>query len=385
MEPRRRTSWSVPLGRVAGIRLRLHLSFFLLLLLVLAAGGTRTPDGAVVWSGSAMVGQLLWIAAVFVCVVIHELSHSVVARRLGVEVRDILLLPIGGVSEMERMPDEPRSELAISAAGPAASLLLALGGLGAATALGHTPWPPALFSGPWLGRLGWLNALLAGFNLLPALPLDGGRILRSALALRLGRPRATDLAVSLGRAGGLVLVALGVMVDFWVAIIGAFVYLGATAEGRAAQARRALSGLVVRDVMLWSPWVAGADELVTPAAAEEAVRRQGGLPVSALSRYVGLIGPAQAPRLGLGAPAAEAADRSAPTVGPLAALDSVLDLFRNGQIPGLPVLDADGCVVGMLRVQDVARAASAHPAAGDRRGVNPDPVGLLPGGPRVHR
>ena len=350
--------WSVNLGRLAGIRIRLHLSFFLLLVLVVAGGGAR--------SAGMLAAELGWIGAVFSCVVIHELAHSLVARRFGVTVRDILILPIGGVSEMESMPTEPGRELAIAAAGPGASLALALGAAAAGAALGASLWPPTLLTGSPLARLAWLNVLLGGFNLLPALPLDGGRVLRAALSLRLGRPRATEVSATLGRAAGVVLVVVGIGLNFWLAFIGVFVYVGATAEWTEERARRVLRGMAVRDAMVPSPRVLDATDRPSPVDAVEACRRQGAIPVISRGAYIGLIGPGEATRFAPGRGAGELADRGVPTVGPSDTLDSALDVLRRSGRAALAVVESPGSVVGVLRAVDVARAADTGAASAAR-------------------
>jgi Zn-dependent protease len=128
---------------------------------------------------------------VFICVLVHELAHSFAARHYAIPVKDILLLPIGGVSEIEDMPREPGRELTIAAVGPLTSFAIALVALSGCILGGDRLWPPALMTGAALARLTWLNVLLGGFNLLPALPLDGGRVLRAGLTMRMGRSRAT--------------------------------------------------------------------------------------------------------------------------------------------------------------------------------------------------
>ena len=347
--------WSIDLGRLAGIRIRLHLSFFLLVLLVVAAGGAR--------SAGMLAAELGWIGAVFACVVIHELSHSLVARRFGVTVRDILLLPIGGVSEMESMPTEPGRELAIAAAGPGASLALAAAAAAAGAVLGAKLWPPTLLAGSPLARLAWLNVLLGGFNLLPALPLDGGRVLRAALSFRLGRPRATEVAATLGRAAGIGLLVVGIGVNLWLAFIGVFVYVGATAEWKEEKARRVLRRMAVRDAMIWSPWVLDATERPSPVSAAEACRRQGGIPVVSRGAYLGLIGPTEAAGLALDRSAGDLADRSVATVGPSETLDSALDALRRSGHAAVAVVGAAGAVLGVLRTVDVVRAAQTGAAS----------------------
>jgi Zn-dependent protease len=341
------SKWSIPLGKVAGIRVRLHLSFFLLVLLVVAAAGS---GGA-----SAVFGEVWWLFAVFVCVLIHELCHSLVAMRYGVAVRDIVLLPIGGVSEMEEMPKDPVKELWISAAGPLGSAALAGLALLLAVVSGGHPWPPTLFAGSIAARIGWMNVMLAAFNLIPALPLDGGRIFRAALTLRLGRDRATEIASMVGRAGGAALMVLGLLYNFWLVFIGIFVYFGAAAEGRYQQVEHALSGVPVEVAMITPAWVADEAHVVTPTSAGLALARQGVLPVTSNGFYVGLVGEkemAAARRTG-GATAGSIADRSAPAVRSWEHLDTVLDAIHRSERPALAVLKEDRTVVGVVRTDDI--------------------------------
>ncbi|HMG24050.1 MAG TPA: M50 family metallopeptidase [Kofleriaceae bacterium] len=167
------TSWR--LGRMFGFPVEINLSFLLLLGFVfLAYGGL---------AGVFVVGLA------FGSVLLHELGHALVARRLGVHVSGIELSFFGGAAKMVDMPRKADHEIAIAAAGPAVSLMLAGAGLGLGAAL-HSPF---------LGLIGWINLLLAGFNLIPALPMDGGRILRALLTRRMDFVRATDIAVNVAR------------------------------------------------------------------------------------------------------------------------------------------------------------------------------------------
>jgi Zn-dependent protease len=219
---------SLRIGRLFGIPLQVHWSFPLLLALVVLA---EWPAGA-----GAVVGGLVWVAALFACVVAHELAHCLLARRRGGTVLGILLLPIGGMSRMDALPSSPGDEAAIAAVGPATSL--ALGGvlLVVGALVGNSIWPPTLLAGSWWARLGWLNLLLGVFNLLPALPMDGGRVLRAGLARHLPRLVATRIAVTVARVLALALVIVGLFYDFWFVVIGVFVFLGASREEAIARA-----------------------------------------------------------------------------------------------------------------------------------------------------
>ncbi len=237
---------SFRIGSVRGVPIRLHWSFPLLGVLVILPSSGRT-------TARSLAEGLIWIAALFVCIVVHELSHSFVARRRGFLVHDIVLLPIGGVSEISGLPGAPRDELAIAIAGPLGSLALALLFAVAGLVSGAVLWPPSMFAGAILSRLLWANLLLAGFNLLPAIPMDGGRVLRALLAHRRTDLRATGLAVQIGRFIGLAMVVVGLRYDLWLSFVGVFVFVGAAGEKRAAALRTAVGGLSVGDVMVPDP------------------------------------------------------------------------------------------------------------------------------------
>lgn len=218
---------SLSVGRVAGIPIRLHWSFFLLVAffaLVDSSSGAR-----------AVVSGLASIVALFSSVVAHEMAHSTVARRRGARVIGIVLFPLGGLSQLEAMPTTPGDELAVAVAGPLTSLILGLILLAAGVATGAHVWMPTLLAGSWWARLGWLNLLLGAFNLLPALPMDGGRVLRAVLEPRRGHLEATLLAGRVARSVGLALLVFGFLFDIWLLLIGLFVLLGARAEEEAAR------------------------------------------------------------------------------------------------------------------------------------------------------
>src|SRR2546430_8190000 len=167
------TRWTWQLGRIAGIAIRIHVTLLLLLAWIAIA---YIVAGA---SGGAVVLGLMLVLSVFVVIVVHELAHALVARRFGVRTRDILLLPIGGIASLERMPENPVQELAVALVGPAVNLALAM-----------VLW--AMASGVFVRQLMGIHIGLGLVNLIPAVPMDGGRALRSLLAIGVGPTRATD-------------------------------------------------------------------------------------------------------------------------------------------------------------------------------------------------
>jgi Zn-dependent protease len=233
--------WSFSIAKVAGISIKVHVTFFLILIL-----------GAVQWGqygvAGAIFGVLLMIL-LFVCVTLHELGHSLVAQRLGIPVREIILLPLGGVALLSRNPEKAWHELLIAIAGPLVNLVIAAGlfaATGAATALGsfdgqalQQEAPPSFSS-----LLVWLlqaNILLVVFNLIPAFPLDGGRIFRALLAMVLAPRIATRIAVAVGQFIAILLGVFGVSTgNFSLVLVAVFIFFGAGQENAEGQARTML-------------------------------------------------------------------------------------------------------------------------------------------------
>lgn len=236
--------WSLALGKFGDTTVRLHWSFLLFVFWIASIFLLR--EGA-----AAAVGWLVFLALLFLCVVLHEFGHILTARHFGVKTPEVLLLPIGGVSRLERFPEEPYQELLIALAGPAVSLAI---GLALLLPLGFPPFPSSPVD-PGLGtvlvQIGWINLFLAGFNLLPAFPMDGGRVLRALLASRLGYARGTRIAAAAGQAAAAVFGLLGLVSgNVILVLIAVFVYLAAGAEAGMVQMRNATLGLTAADVMI---------------------------------------------------------------------------------------------------------------------------------------
>ena len=227
-------SWKI--GRVAGIDLHLHVTFLVMLAML---GLTHHGLGAVAL-----------VSALFGCVVLHELGHALMARRFGIPTEDITLYPIGGVARLQRMPRAPGAELLIALAGPAVNVAIVLALLAAVGLSGLLATPITGAAGALLGELLAVNVLLAGFNLIPIFPMDGGRVLRAMLSGRLGRLRATEIAATIGQTLALlagvgcfaVMFATGNWFLLLQVALAGFIYLAAGAElaqVRAEEGRRA--------------------------------------------------------------------------------------------------------------------------------------------------
>lgn len=223
--PSRRRA-GVPIGRLFGVEVRLHWTFLALLALLVAV---YWHDGA-----HAVVGELLWVLAVFGSVLLHESAHCIVARRRGAVVDDILLTPIAGLSQMHDVPEAAADEAAISVVGPLTNLVLAVVAMGVGLGTGVRLWPPTLFAGAWAARLLWLNVLLGGFNLVPAIPMDGGWLLRSLFERHQDKRTATMMAARVSRILAVVMIVAGLFYDLWLALIGVLVFVLAGGQEQAA-------------------------------------------------------------------------------------------------------------------------------------------------------
>lgn len=228
---------SLRLGKILGIDLYIHGTFWLLPLFILISG---ILSGGTV---SVVGWDLALIFGVFGCIALHELGHSLAARAYGIGTRDITLYPIGGVASLERMPEKPRREIAIALAGPAVNIVIALALL--AMMMGQFVLFPIDVAAPgeiaeFLGRLMVGNLILAGFNLLPAFPMDGGRVLRALLAVWMPRVRATGVAVAVGSfvAAGFLIVGL-TLPQFGLVVLAVVVYLLGQAELAAVRVQSA--------------------------------------------------------------------------------------------------------------------------------------------------
>jgi Zn-dependent protease len=235
--------WTFRLGTVFGIELRMHATFPLLLLFVAVSQYRAVGTLAGAASGVA------FMLAIFGIVVLHELGHALTALRFGVRTRDIILLPIGGIARLERMPERPLHQLLVAIAGPAANVVLALLLTLLAVTLAHpiaADWTQPLSGQTVLGRLIGVNISLALFNLIPAFPLDGGRVLRALLAMRTDYVRATQSAARIGQRLAFVLGAVGLFINPTLTLIAVFIWMTAAAEAGSVEAAALLKGETVR-------------------------------------------------------------------------------------------------------------------------------------------
>ncbi len=254
-------AWSFSLGRLLGSDLRIHVTFFLLLAWV---GFAAYTDGG--WP--AVVSNILFVLALFACVVAHEFGHALMARRYGIRTPDITLLPIGGLARLERMPEKPVQEIWVALAGPAVNIviwviLIALGARLQPETLAQIDSPRS----DLLNRLAYVNLLLALFNMIPAFPMDGGRVFRAMLCLRMDRVKATRVAAI---AGQMVAVGLGffglTQGNPILVLIAVFVFFAANAENQDVAMRSVARRVLARDAMITKFHALSPDDTLATAA-----------------------------------------------------------------------------------------------------------------------
>ncbi len=343
--------WSVTLGRFGGTAVRVHLTFLLFLAWI---GFSASQRGGMV----AARDSVLFIVAIFTCVVLHEFGHIVVARRFGIVSKEVTLLPIGGVADMNKMPDKPYQELLIALAGPAVNLAIAtalLLGVGAVgmSAIAHLD-DPAI---GYLQRLAAANLFLAAFNLVPAFPMDGGRVLRAALAMWLGRERATRIAALIGQALALILGYLGLFGHPMLLFIAFFVFFAAAGEARTSFVEEATRGVKIADAMETRLATLGRGATIGEAADLLLATSQEIFPlVTDSGGLAGVLYRADIVEAiksgGTGAPVAPFAQSRIATIDPSETFDKALEKLNEDTVVG--VVGANGVLEGLLTRQSLA-------------------------------
>ncbi|MBL7962303.1 MAG: site-2 protease family protein [Flavobacteriales bacterium] len=350
-------SGSAGLFSFKGIRVFVHWSFSILIAWVVISG---LMEG----HGWPVIGkQLLMILIVFGCVVLHEFGHALMALRFGIRTKDITLLPIGGLANLERIPEEPRKEFLITIAGPLVNLAIVLV---AGAILGYH-WVSNAFSMPdenapaWATLSGFLvavNLWMFLFNLIPAFPMDGGRLLRSALASFMDRARATQVAVTVGRVIALIFIAVSFTFRMpMLALVGLFVYLAAGAENRNVRTQHVLRGIHVGQVMRTRFWAMPGTATVQQAVDELLAGGDQDLVVVDGDAVLGVVR-----RKDLIAaihfqkghePLRNAIVHQPPAVAPTADANEAYMILLTGQWPLLPVVE-HGRLMGVLEAENLA-------------------------------
>lgn len=359
-------AWSLTVGYVYGTAVRIHVTFLLFLAWIWVAYYQRGGAGAA-WDGVAFVALL------FLCVLLHEFGHIFAARRYGVKTPEVTLWPFGGIARLERIPEKPSEELVVALAGPAvnaviaAVLLLFLGGNVGVEHIESIENPQVSL----LAKLAAANIFLVVFNLIPAFPMDGGRVLRALLAMKMSHAQATQTAASIGQGLAIGLGVLGIFGNPMLIIIAVFVFLAASGEAGQVQMKQVAQGLLVEDAMITQFETLGPTASVGDAAealirttqkefpiVDGAVHLRGVLTRDAMIRALQAQGP--------GASVLEAM-AEVPTVGTRTPLDRALALITQRAAPVVGVVDAGGRLVGLLSPENVGEMMMLRAAQPDAR------------------
>jgi len=349
---------SIKIAEVAGISINIHITFLLLVLIF---------------------GKFFFfVLAVFFFVTLHELAHSLVAKRFGIIVREITLLPIGGVASMTKMPEKPYQEFLIAIAGPLVNLVIVVVFFFpmkwivgpeiffAAFRSFFSASAPPLYSGAFIAcQIYWINLILAGFNLLPAFPMDGGRILRSILAGYMGHEKATKIAVNFGHIFALVFGYIGLMHGrIILLIIALFIYMAASSEEMQVDVRARLIKFRVKDILSRDFVTVRQDATLSKVLEVMFHSRQEDFPVideDGGSLMTGFLRASAVMdgihKFGLNSKVSEVMDKNVPRVGELMRLDAVQALLSEREMRALPVV-RDGNVIGIVTSADIGRVYS---------------------------
>jgi Zn-dependent protease/CBS domain-containing protein len=345
--------WSFPIARIAGTVVRVHVTFLLFLVWI----------GAAHWrvgGQEAALDGVLFMVILFACVLAHEFGHILAARRYGIRTPEVTLWPIGGVASLERIPDKPREELVVALAGPAVNVVIAailIFGFGASLSESTTAElddPTANLA----ARVAAANIVLVLFNLIPAFPMDGGRVLRALLAMRTSYNEATRIASRIGQGAAFLFALAGLFLNPMLIIIGLFIYLAATAEAQHVAFRDGTSGLPVRSVMVsaieaLSPGSTlhdAVDLMLRSAQKEFPIVDGAGRPRGLLTRD-GLI-----VALRQGTPTTPVLDvmlREVPSVRDWQPLETGLAILTQSKAPALFVLNGDQQLVGLITPENI--------------------------------
>ena len=344
--------WSLKLGSYAGIPIHIHLTFFLLVGWLGMVHWTRGR------SLEAVIAGVSFILVLFTCVLLHEFGHALTAKKYGIKTRDITLLPIGGVARLERMPDNPIHELWVALAGPAVNVVIAaalfvwLLVTASLEPLKHL----TVTTGSFIERIMVVNVFLAVFNMLPAFPMDGGRVLRALLAMRTDYTRATQIAANVGQGMAFVFGFIGLFSNPFLLFIALFVWIGAAQEASMVQMRSSIGGIPVKRSMLTDFRTLSPHQTVAHAVELTLAGSQKDFPVVQDGRVLGILTQndllAALSQKGQGSPVSEVMQREFTTVDSFDMLETAFRQLKDCRCHTLPVTHK-GTLVGLLTMDNV--------------------------------
>jgi len=345
--------WSINIGRIAGTVVRIHITFLLFLAWIFFAGWA-SGGSAEAWSG------LWFMVLLFACVLAHEFGHIFTARAFGIATPDVTLLPIGGVARLERIPEKPHEEFLVAIAGPLVNVAIAVALMAFAGARISGQGLAAVESTriALVDRLAAVNLFIALFNMIPAFPMDGGRVLRALLALRLGFVRATEIAAWIGQGLAFALGFLGLLYNPMLIFIAIFVYLAASSEAHMVALRAMARGVPASAVMMTQYATLTPDAPVEQAVQTLLRTTQTEFPVvDVAGKPVGLLGRNDLIRalkeLGPDALVADAMVPNVPLVGHRRPLEDALRLLQEKSAPAVAVVGAGDRLVGLITAETI--------------------------------
>lgn len=340
---------SFRLFRISGIDVELHISLVvLLLLLIYAFTVTSSPYGFADFPATErIVLSTLAAIALFISILIHEFSHSIFARRYGVRVKRIVLFIFGGVAMMESMPKKPKEEFTVAIAGPAASI-----GLAALSYL--LSFIPNTTISAFFSLFSYFNIILAVFNLIPAFPMDGGRVLRSFLAERMSYGKATKLAAEVGRGLAIVMAIFGIFYNPWLILVALFIYMGASEEERLVLLENVLGRVKVEDVMSRDVMFLTPDSKVSEVIDILLKHKHLGYPVIDDGKLVGIITLKDIIGANPDAAIRDLMSGEVITIEPQKSAFEAFKIMSEKRIGRLPVVK-DGEVIGIISRSDLMR------------------------------
>ena len=358
--------WSWKLGEFGGIPVYIHATFLLIIAWVVLVHWTSGE------TLSSIIGGVIFVLALFLCVVLHEFGHALTAKRYGIKTRDITLLPIGGLARLERMPDDPMQELKVALAGPAVNVVIAAllyvwliltRGLGPVADL-------TLTQGSFAERLMFVNIFLVVFNLIPAFPMDGGRVLRALLALRSDYTRATQTAATIGQGIALLFGFIGLFTNPFLVFIALFVWIGAAQEATMVKVRSALGGVPVEKAMLTDFKTVSPDDPLSRLIELTMSGSQQDYPVTDGSGIVGIVTHGDLIKglseHGDNATAGSIMHREFQVLDPGEMLEAAFMRIQSSDLMTVPVV-RNGRLVGLLTMDNVGEFMRIQAAMSEKR------------------
>ena len=371
-------SWSVNIGSIAGTAIRIHITFLLFLIWIFAAG----------WASGGVndaLNNLVFIVLLFGCVLAHEFGHIFTARAFGVATPDVTLLPIGGVARLERIPEKPSEELLVAIAGPLVNVAIAIV-LIAVTPTHLSADHFAAMESPkvsMIDRLAEVNLFLAVFNMIPAFPMDGGRVLRALLAIRLGHVRATEIAAMIGQWTAFGLGFIGLFYNPILIFIAIFVYLAAASEAQMVSLRAMSRDVPVTAAMVTQFATLTRDEHIDAAVQTLLQTSQTEFPVvDDNHRLIGIVGRAEIIRalreLGPTALVSDVMVQNIPSIERSHRLEEAFRLLQEKSVPAVGVVDVAGRLIGLVTSETVGEMLMVQKALpeGARLGPWSRPAGV---------